>query len=501
MDLSQIPTEDLMAYREKRYGDISTESLMALRGSSPVVQSGPSEPLDTSVGRTVLDQGMQGATFGFSDEISDRIGALIASKMTGTPYSEMLEQARSGTKERLNKQTEENPVTSIVSNIAGGLLTGGAGATTKAGAAVGNSLRSGNLAARAVKGAVAGAASGAAYGAGTADEGERAEGAGSGAILGGAVGAAAPLAGRALSKLNTSLGTKSPIPNADELRLEAGKLYKLAEQKGGILKPEFTNKFVDEVQKLKPQTDIGKIFGGDSAFTKAVDKISEIRGKPITLDAAQEFDELLGDAIEEFMEMGKLTKQGKKLLDVQTSFRNMIDDASDDLIIGGKEGFDALKKGRKLWSTSRKLADIERIIAKAETTDNPATSIRTGFANLLTNPSRLKGYSKEEVAAIKKASQTGIGTSLLKLFGSRLIPLITSASGAGLGSTAAATASSAASRNAASLIQIGKAKNVADIVANRGKKVAKDPLIKIGRSPNTVGVASGNISEKIRGKK
>jgi hypothetical protein len=462
----------------------------------------PSEPLDTSTGRTVFDQAMQGGTFGFSDEISDRIGALIASQMMGKPYNEMLETARTGTKERLDKQLQDRPVLSIASNIAGGLVTGGAGAATKTGTAVGNSLRTGNLAARAAKGAAAGAASGAAYGAGTADEGERLSGAGTGALVGGALGAAAPVASAGLSKLNTALGKYSPIPNADDLRKVASQSYKLAEQKGGILKPEFTNQFVDEIQKLKPQTEIGKIVGGDSPFTKVVEKVSAIRDKPITLEAAQELDELLGEAIDDFTDMGRVTKQGKKLLDVQSTFRSMIEDAGEDLIEGGKEGFAALKEGRKLWATSRKLADIERIINRAELTDNPATSIKSGFRVLLSNPNRLKGFSPEEIKAMRQAAKDGIVPDALRtLFGSRLLPIITGASGGGLGATATASALSMASRGAATKAKLGEAYNVARTVANQGKKPVKTPLLSKRASFNTDGVLTGNISDKLRGKK
>lgn len=150
------------------------------------------------IGRTVFDQTMQGATFGFADEVQDAIGAGIASIATGENLGDMYNQARELSQSRLDEQLQQRPATAITSNLVGGVGTGIAGGATKAGTAVGNFLRTGNTAARAAKGAAAGAATGAAYGAGTGQDGDRARSAGMGAVTGGVVGAAAPVAGAAV---------------------------------------------------------------------------------------------------------------------------------------------------------------------------------------------------------------------------------------------------------------------------------------------------------------
>lgn len=198
--------------------------------SEPQQAAKPAEQKE-SVARTVLDQGLQGATFGFADEVTDRVGAGIASLVTGQPYNELLQEARGLTSERQERQFEQNPLISIGSNVAGGLVTGVAGAVPKvlsgtaaktglrgalnavpqAGANIGNIVRSGNVAARAGKGAALGTASGAAFGAGTAEDGERLSGARQGAVLGGLTGAAIPVVGAA------GRGVKDAIvPQIDE---------------------------------------------------------------------------------------------------------------------------------------------------------------------------------------------------------------------------------------------------------------------------------------------
>lgn len=197
----------------------------------------PKNDKSPSIARTIFDQSMQGATFGFADEAQDRIGAFIASQVTGENYDDLLRIARENSKVRMQAQMDQNPGTSLAANLAGGLLTGVAGAGTKAGTAVANSLRTGNLASRAGKAGLAGLASGGLFGAGSADEGGRLAGAGEGAALGFGVGAALPVAGAAIKKGATTaidkfadaatktLATRSGEISRDGLSKEMKKVY------------------------------------------------------------------------------------------------------------------------------------------------------------------------------------------------------------------------------------------------------------------------------------
>jgi hypothetical protein len=269
--------------------------------------------------------------------------------------------------------------------------------------------------------------------------------------------------------------SKIAAQSADNVRKQAGQLYKIAEKQGGVLKPEFADKFVDAIQGLKPQSNVAKQFAGDSEFTKAVDRLSGIKGQRITLDAANELDKLFTQEISKpafTNSIGKLTEEGKKLFEIQSTFRNMINSADETLIEGGKTGFESLKQARALWSKSRKLADIEAIIERSALTDNPATSIKSGFRTLASNPRRLKGYTIEEVKAIRKAAETGVVTDALRTVGSRLGAVISLGSGGGIAQTASTMAGGTASRGAASAMQLKRAEAVSELIAT-GKKPAK----------------------------
>jgi len=274
-----------------------------------------------------------------------------------------------------------------------------------------------------------------------------------------------------------NLNTKELIPNAERLAKYAHSAYDVADESGGMLHAGATNKFIDNIQSLKPQTAEGSLVSGTSPFTDLVDRISALKDKPISLRGAQEIDEHLSDVIDGLYDAGRLTKQGKKVIDIQSAFRDMIDSAGpQDLVAGDKSGFDAWKQGQQLWSSSRKLSDIERIITRAEMTDNPATSIKTGFRTLYNNPSRMRGFSTDEKQLIKKAAESGITTDLLRTFGSRLTPIITTATGGGLGADALSAGASMAARNLATKSQVSRASKVADMIARNAAKKANIPL-------------------------
>ncbi len=113
------------------------------------------DPVDTSIGRTILDQSLQGLPLvgTFTDEITSALGGLGAGAYLGYrnnmpemlggfapgqevdfDLDEMLDRASKGGNERAELQLEENPGTAILSQLASGLLTGGA-ALKSAGAA------------------------------------------------------------------------------------------------------------------------------------------------------------------------------------------------------------------------------------------------------------------------------------------------------------------------------------------------------------------------------
>lgn len=277
------------------------------------------------------------------------------------------------------------------------------------------------------------------------------------------------------------LSARIGIPSSSaEAKQVASTFYKQADQSGGVLTPQFTNKFIDSVTSKLPQTEAGKIVGGPSSTSNLVDRLSALRDKPMSIQEAQEVDEALGDLVSKEYSTKGLTADGKKISDIQSAFRNQIAGADEGDVQGGAGGFDALSNARKAWSQAMKMRDLERIQERADMTDNPQTSVKTQLRALLTNPARIRGYSPEEVDALKAATERGVMGSLYHVFGSRLAPLAAGAAEFGTGGLTGGVASalamhgvSSAMRNAASRQAAQRLQNAMQIL---GRNVPSNPL-------------------------
>jgi hypothetical protein len=136
----------------------------------------------------IARQLLQGASFGFSDEVIDTLSGLGTAGLTDMTLEEAMAMSRNRSKKELASDWKEAPVTSFLSQAAGGVPLG----FTKAGLSAANWLRGGSALQGVGKGAALGAGLGATAGVGAADDtvSDRATGgaigAGLGAVLGGA---------------------------------------------------------------------------------------------------------------------------------------------------------------------------------------------------------------------------------------------------------------------------------------------------------------------------
>lgn len=278
--------------------------------------------------------------------------------------------------------------------------------------------------------------------------------------------------GKGYQKLfNTNPTAAVSKMNADDVKSLATDAYKVAAEKGGVLKSQFIDNLIGKASEFDKQTKIGKALTGSSPISQIKEALAPFKGKKLDLASLQEVDEVLGDKIDDYVENGVIKKAGLPLLKLQSSLREMIDSASPEIIEGGKQGFESLREARALWSKAAKLRDIEKIITRAEMTDNPATAIKTGFRTLFSNSNRFKYFNQEEKKLIKEAAKSGIVTDTLRTFGSRLIPIGEIVGGGGISSAVVGQATSMASRNLATRSQIAKANKVSQqILGNLSPK-------------------------------
>lgn len=300
-----------------------------------------------------------------------------------------------------------------------------------------------------------------------------------------ATGGALQLLGKGASKLGKGVVSKidetlfsgqaeKPITSS-MLKSRASTLFKEADKKGGELNTQFKEKFIKKAAKdLSEDSEIGQILARDSTTAKVLDELQIIKDKKFDLKGIQSVDRYLSSKIlKETTPRGTLTDDGRRLLSVQEGLRKALDVVNEKDVVGGKAGFEALKKAKKLWLKSIKLSEVESILERAKYVDNPATTIKAGFRALATNPKRLKGFSTEEVKLIKDAAKTGVVTDALKTLGSRLVPIGSLVAGRGVGGVIASDVAARSSRELAKLSQAKKAEKVIEEISRSALGKAK----------------------------
>lgn len=262
---------------------------------------------------------------------------------------------------------------------------------------------------------------------------------------------------------------------ADEVKNMANVAYKAAEKKGGTLNELFINNLEQKANQLDKQTPLGRAISGQTAIGDVKTILEQFKNQKLNLQSLQELDEALGDKIDNFVENGRITKEGLPLLKLQNHLRDLVDNVTPNMVENSKEGFEALNQGRQFWAKSSKLRDIEKIITRAEMSDNPATALKTGFRTLFNNENKLKYFNKEEQKLIKKAAESGFITDSLRVLGSKLIPIGSVIAGGGLPSTMAGLVTNVASRNLASKAQLIKAEKLAEAIITGKTPMPKKP--------------------------
>jgi hypothetical protein len=440
----------------------------------------PKRP-DVDLFDTVGDKFLQGATFGIGNRAQAGLAALALSAINDKPIAENYKDARELGTARLAAEQEQNPKTSIGANIVGAVGTGGLAAGTKLGAATGNLLRGGNLAARVGKGAVAGAASGAAYGAGTAEYDKSLERAGEGAVSGALVGGAIPVAGAVASDLlktgkNAVIGAFAKSPEAVQdaaksLLKIGGNTYEQMRQVGATFKPSAVQGFL-----LKDvDTAIAKNNFIPALNPKTTAIIDDLKQKAASgglgLDQLDQYRRMLGRI--GGSEDGVSAGAARKAIDDFVNSAN-----STHLVSGDIKAVSLLNKGRAQYAQASKYDDIADILAKA---DGDPNKIKAGLTRFWKNTDNTRGWTQSEIATLKDAASGSGVEKLLKMggkfgvdlgsslnVGNTVAPLV----GYGVGGGVAPIAGTAA-RVGQKLAARGKAQNLLNVLEGGGNPMGQ----------------------------
>ncbi len=342
-----------------------------------------------------------GLTFGLADEL-----AAAASSATGIGdrggYDANLAAER-------QRDREIPAAIAIPGEIAGGVATGMG--LARGGLTMLNAARPtvGNMALRgAGEGAVYGAAHGFGHGEGGAEN--RLVSAGTGAALGTATGGATgAITGRLV---------RPKAPTTEAVKQAGSDAYKAAEKAGVVLNPASFDNVIADIASAAEKAGIDKSIHPKA--TAGLARALETVGQPLTLERAEILRRVLKGAA------------SSNEADERRIAQIMVDKLDDhveklspaDVLAGDAEaGAAALSRARKLWSQARKAETVDELIERAGTRAGQFTgsgfenALRTEFRGLAMNKKRLRTFTKDEQATIKKVAEGGAMENALRMVG------------------------------------------------------------------------------------
>lgn len=394
----------------------------ALQPAQPQIQQVnlPQERNPISAGEGIARAALQGVTFGGGDELAAGLKAAVNPSNFNEVYDQTLNRARS----RADQFREESPVTSTVAEIGGALPT----ALLPMGA-LGRAAQGGSLATRAGAGAAIGAGQGAVYGF-NAGEGleDRLGDATTGALVGGALGAAAPAIGAGVQRVANlvpkSQATRATIaaaPSVDDLAARSHALFEQADNLGVMVKPDayqsFASDLADTVAREGIDAQVTPASSG--AFARVMQEAQS--GAPLSLQSLNTVRRVAQNAA------GSVDPNERRIASIMI---DKMDDFIDNLTPAALESGDAgvagpiLKEARSLWGKLRRTQMVDGAVSRAErraastgSGGNVNNAIRQNLRSILDSPAKSRGFSPTELKAMEDVVRGTPSQNALRLAG------------------------------------------------------------------------------------
>jgi len=374
-----------------------------------------------SKGRVVEDLGgtglarsaIQTATFGGADELVAH-GASFGRKLMGDkrPIRDIYNQEHKAEEGRLEQYRKTDPVKAGVAEFAGGMI-----------APFG-------LVKNIKQAAVLGAGTGGATGFLSGKEGERAEGAGYGALFGGLLGPtfyklgdlASSAFGQAFQNRAKKLATKD-APNAAQIRTEADEAYRIAKESGVMIDPKQYAEFVESTLKsVSEKTPVTR-----AAMDELMPKMATIKrmledtvGEQLGLDDLEALRRIAK------IPAGDMTNpdQQRQAMKIVNSIDDLMENIEPSKLQGDlfqselkEEIGGQFKNARSMWGKLRKTEAMDDLLLNAGTY---AGGLESGIKNQLNSilkvgSKKQRGFTKSELKMMREITE---GTPIGNLAGS-----------------------------------------------------------------------------------
>lgn len=363
-----------------------------------------------------------------------------------------------------------NPALATTGEIAGAL---GTAAAAGAGLVGRTSSTLGKVAAGALEGGIFGGL----YAAGGADKGQKVaegvQGAAGGAVAGG-------VATRALVGLERYLGLRAArraAPAADDLKAASQQLYEAAAQSGVVYRPQAVQQAVDDIGAEMASNLIDPTLHPKASAV--IKRLPELVSKPATLREVERYRQLAGQAARDAQAGSADERLASMVVDALDEFT--MDQGNMVATSGGAE---LQREARRLWSQHMKdqrvSFAVEKAARRAASTGsggNIEKAIRQNITAIRNNPKLMRGFTRDEIAAMDRIIEGGRFDNFMSLIG-KLSPsgngLMLALQTAGLVSTSGASVP---------LIALGAgAKKLADTATTR-RVASLGAMIRSGAKP------------------
>jgi len=329
----------------------------------------------------------------------------------------------------IEKYQQRHPVEATAIGIGGaglGMLTGGGAiragmqALPKVGQAV---SKAGN----AIGGVGKAAASGTGYGVATGymhgegDVTNRLGNAGSGAIIGAATGYGAGKLGQAIGKYKGGKAGRESVPSGTSISAAKTAAYDAAEAAGVAVQPRAVAQFTGTLRQNMQRLNFDPGLHPETAKTiRALERRLAAASQPtqgahtvFSLSEVENMRRLVLDGLD-----GAKKKPDRRLL---TAMLNQFDGwesrlSGDDFLtsgnVSGQEAIGLFKEGRRLANIAFKNEVLEGLVTKSrkQAIGNRAgfeATLRQNFTTLVSNPGRMRQFSKGEQKALERIAAGG----------------------------------------------------------------------------------------------
>jgi len=271
-----------------------------------------------------------------------------------------------------------------------------------------------------------------------------------------------------------------PAPTTQQLARESAAAYRAAEQSGAVIPKADFGKFVDDLKVTLADEGIDTTL--HPGATAALRRLMADSDKNISLKGAEIYRKIINDA-------------GKGPNAADGRMAGIMRDSLDEFM-GGIDGSEALVTARNLWQRKSKGESIQNLIDRAKLTAPNFTgsgmenALRTEFRALAKNQRRMRLFSSEEQAAIRRVAEGGTAANMLRFVG-KFAPrgVVSTTLSGGAGFALGGPVGSAA------MLGIGEAGRLGATILTKRNALAASELVR--RGPNALPLQWRNLSEAL----